>query len=81
MKPKVLIILQGGMIEAIASTVPLDIIVNDYDNDEENQIYDYTVDSIIKSGEAFKLLERKPGTVPLSSQEILLREHLKDVKF
>lgn len=78
---KLVIVLQGGMIESIAANGPVEIVVNDYDNDEENQVYDYKLDATFKNGEAYKLLERKPGTGPLSSAEILFREYLKDEKF
>jgi len=80
-KPKVLIVLEGGMIQSIGSNIPLNIVVNDYDNDEEDQVYEYTVDALFKEGEAFKLVEKENRGFPLSSAEILLKEHLKDIKF
>ncbi len=79
MKPKVLIIVEGGLIQSIGSNMDVDIVINDYDNEEEDQVYQYSVDNKFKDGEAHKLIEA--DGYPLSSGEILLKEYLKDLKF
>ena len=82
MKQKLLIIIEGGMIQSIASNSPIDIVINDYDNDEDDQVYGYTLDAVFKDGEAFRLLDREKVLAgPLSPSEVLLREHLRDIKF
>jgi len=79
-KPRVLITMEGGIIQSIASTTDIDIIINDYDNDEEeDQIIRTVPDEIFKPGEAYKLI--RDTDFPLSNSEQLLKEYLKDEKF
>jgi len=79
-KPKVLIILEGGNISSIGTNMDMDIVVNDYDNPEEDQIWVESPDEIFNDGEAYKLI-KPDGRFPLSMQEQLLREYLKDELF
>jgi len=81
MKPKLLIVIERGMIQSIASTLPLNIVINDYDNEEDDQVYEYNLDAIFKEGEAFKLVEKENKGFPLAPSEVLLKEYLKDIKF
>jgi len=80
MKPKILITIEGGMISSIGANMPIEILINDYDNQEDDQIYEYKPDAIFTNGEAHKLITAEGGS-PLSMAENLLKSHLKDVKF
>lgn len=79
-KHKVLITMEGGMIQSVASTIHLDIVINDYDNpEEEGQIIRTEIDELFRHGEAHKLI--KENGYPLSSAEQLIKAYLKEEKF
>lgn len=80
MKPKILITIENGSIQSIGANMPVEILINNYDNEEDDQIYVYKTDAIFTEGEAHKLITAEGGT-PLSMAENLLKSHLKDVKF
>ena len=79
MKPKILITIEGGVIQSIGSNMDVDIVINDYDNEEEDQIYQYALDTVFKDGEAHKLIE--PNGYPLSMAEQLAKEYLKELNY
>lgn len=78
-KPKILITMEGGMIQSIGANMDMDIVINDYDNPEEDQIRLESPDEIFKDGEAYKLITE--DKFPLSMAEQLIKEYLKDEKF
>ena len=80
-KPRILITVEGGLIQSIASTVDLDIIINDYDimEEHEDQIIRTTPDTIFRAGEGHKLIVE--NGYPLSSAEQLIKAYLKEEKF
>jgi hypothetical protein len=79
MKPKILITLENGEISGISTNMDMDVVVNNYDKDEDEQIYVLEPGPIFKNGEAHKMYHRI--SPPLTSAEISIKEHLKDIKF
>jgi hypothetical protein len=81
MKPKVMITVQGGVIQSVNTNVDMDIVIIDYDNlkagDKLKDIH--APDYIFKDGEAHELLQSL--TLPLSKEEKQVKKFLKDQKF
>lgn len=78
-KPKILITVENGKVQAISANMDINIVINNYDEEEENQINEVEVSPIFKEGEAYRMYHRI--SPPLTSAEILIKEHLKDIKF
>lgn len=79
MKPKIIITVEGGKIVGACSNRDMMIIVNNYDENENNQISEIEPGPIFKDGEAYKMYIRV--SPPLVPSEILIKEHLRDIKF
>lgn len=77
---KIYITMEGGNISSIASSRPIKIVINDYDNDEENQISEFEPDEIFTDGEAHKLIKADERW-PLSNQEQLAKAFLKEIGY
>jgi hypothetical protein len=78
-KPKILVTIENGVVQAISANTDVQIVINNYDQEEDNQINEVEVSPIFKDGEAFKMYHRI--SPPLTAAEILIKEHLKDIKF
>jgi hypothetical protein len=79
MKPKIIITVENGKIVGASSNMDIKIIVNNYDEDENNQISEIEPGPIFKDGEAHKMYIRV--NPPLVPSEVLIKEHLRDIKF
>ena len=79
MKPRILITVEGGVIQHIASTEDMDIIIVDYDNEgmDENEgiVYETSPDGIFKAGKAHEMIDG----ITKGEEEVI--EYLKYLKF
>ena len=74
-KNKIIITVEGGIIQSVCATDPkLEIVVIDYDNDDEDKVFKYEPDYIFKEGEGYKVLLGN-----LNGVEKLVREELKEM--
>ena len=81
MKPRILITIQGGIIESVDSNCDIELVVIDYDDDNSEDpviIAKGEQDRIFATGRAYKLLETD---VPMSDGEKEAYEFLKENKF
>jgi hypothetical protein len=79
MKPKILITIEDGKIQGISTNMDMRVVVNNFDENEDNQIVELVPGPIFKDGEAFKMYHRI--SPPLLPSEVLIKEHLRDLKF
>lgn len=94
-KPKVLITVEGGVVQAVSANMDMDIVIVDYDNYEPPKMrskhhQDFVPginapDGIFQDGEAYKLLmddtEDPLETFKLSDAEREVRQFLIDNKY
>lgn len=81
-KPKILITVEGGMVQSVTSNTDVDVIIIDYDvEDPENpvSIQHGPQDDLFANGKAYKAIE--DGKFPISEEEREVLEYLKEVKF
>lgn len=80
-KPKVLITVEGGIVQSVDSNCDIELVIVDYDDDnlEEPVIIAHgKQDSLFKTGESHKAFETE---YPLSDEEKQVYEFLKKIKF
>ena len=82
MKPKILITVEGGIVQDVSSNTDVDIIIIDYDTDniEEPVILQRgPQDNLFKNGQSYKLVDT--GKFPLGEEEQDVVDYLKREKF
>ena len=83
MKPKVLITMQGGMIQNITTDQDMDIVIVDYDLPSHGEPAFkgcYAPDYIVKGGEFAEMFQNMTGA-ELTPEEIEVRDELKRIHF
>ena len=76
---KILIVVEGGIVQSVFSTEKLEIVVADYDQGMDN-LEVLGEDLIFKSGLAYELIEPLVGE-KLDEDESKLKQFLKENKF
>lgn len=81
MKPRILITVEGGIVQNVNSNCDIEVVVLDYDSDNSEEpvsIQHGNQDKIFATGKAYKLLENE---FPMSDGEKEAYEFLKENKF
>lgn len=81
MKPRILVTIEGGIVQSIDSNCDIDMIIIDYDSDNSEDpviIVQGDQDRLFATGKAYKLLETE---YPMSDGEKEAYEFLKETKF
>lgn len=81
MKPRILITVEGGLIQSVSSNCDIEMVILDYDSDDSEEpvsIQHGDQDSLFATGKAYKLLETEYS---MSDGEKEAYEFLKETKF
>jgi len=81
-KPKVLITVEGGIVQSVSSNTAIDIVIVDYDLDAVDPVSisgPFDPDEYFNDEEAYKLLD--DSEFPLSEEEESVKTYLKNIKF
>jgi hypothetical protein len=81
MKPRILITVEGGIVQSVDSNCDVELVILDYDSDNSEEpviIQQGDQDGIFATGKAYKLLETE---FPMSDGEKEAYEFLKENKF
>jgi|JI10StandDraft_1071094.scaffolds.fasta_scaffold232342_3 hypothetical protein len=81
MKPRILITIEGGVVQSVNSNCDIELVILDYDGDGEEEpviIQHGDQDGLFATGKAYKLLEK---SFPMSDGEKEAYEFLNEIKF
>ena len=79
MKPRILVIIEGGVVQGIFSNTEIETVVVDFDNETDIVSGISKEDGIFKSENAYKVIKPLNTTPDKIEQEVI--ESLKELKF